>query len=196
MVGGVLRRLRVRPCATGLWGNLFVQSHFNWYYQSINQFSNSIIRTGDQMTVNIRCDRCSGMTKSSRSEDGWYKRNGTRNLFMLVEPKAGFRHVLITRRRTKLEFAYAMPYLVDVLYPDTEWIDVVLDCLNTHQEVVLIEIFGKTEADQILSRIRFHHPPVHASWLNMAEIEIAVLEEPCLNRRLSDEFTLGAEVVA
>jgi hypothetical protein len=129
-------------------------------------------------------------------QDYEYKRNGTRNLFMLVEPKAGFRHVLITRRRTKLDFAYAMRYLVDVLYPDAEWVDVVLDCLNTHHEIVLIEIFGKAEADRILSRLRFHHTPAHASWLNMAEIEIGVLEVQCLDRRLPDEFMLGIEVVA
>jgi hypothetical protein len=131
-----------------------------------------------------------------RRQDYEYKRNGTRNLFVIVEPQAGFRHVLITRRRTKLEFAYAMRYLVDVLYPDAEWIDVVLDQLNTHNKVTLIEIFGKMEADRILSRIRFHHTPAHASWLNMAEIEIGILENQCLDRRIPDEFSLGKEIVA
>lgn len=129
-------------------------------------------------------------------QDYEYKRNGTRNLFVFVEPQAGFRHVLITRRRTKLEFAYVMRYLVDVLYPEAEWIDVVLDRLNTHNEETLIEIFGKAEAERILSRIHFHHTPPHASWLNMAEIEIGVLETQCLDRRISDEFSLGKEVVA
>lgn len=129
-------------------------------------------------------------------QDYEYKRNGTRNLFVFVEPQAGFRHVLITRRRTKLDFAYAMRYLADVLYPDPEWIDVVLDCLNTHNEETLIEIFGKAEADRILRRIHLHHTPTHASWLNMAEIEIGVLEMQCLDRRIPDEFFLGKEVVA
>jgi hypothetical protein len=129
-------------------------------------------------------------------QDYEYKRNGTRNLFLFVEPQAGFRHVLITRRRTKLDFAYAMRYLADVLYPDAEWVDVVLDCLNTHNEVTLIEIFGKAEADRILCRLRLHHTPAHASWLNMAEIEIGVLEMQCLDRRIPDEFSLGKEVVA
>jgi hypothetical protein len=69
------------------------------------------------------------------------------------------------------------------------------DCLNTHHEVTLIEILASPR-DRILSRIRFHHTPAHASWLNMAEIEIGVLEEQCLDRRLPDEFTLGTEVVA
>jgi hypothetical protein len=128
-------------------------------------------------------------------QDYEYKRNGTRNLFLFVEPQAGFRHVLVTRRRTKLDFAYVIRYLVDVLYPEAEWIDLVLDGLNTHREDTLIEIFGKAEADRILSRVHFHHTPPHASWLNMAEIEIGVMENQCLDRRLPNEFTLYREVV-
>lgn len=131
-----------------------------------------------------------------RKQDYEYKRNGTRNLFIFVEPQAGFRHVLITRRRTKLNFAYAMRYLVDVLYPDADWIDVVLDNLNTHHYHSLVECFGKKEADRIMKRLRFHFTPKHASWLNMAEIEIGVLESQCLDRRIPNEFSLGKEVVA
>ena len=129
-------------------------------------------------------------------QDYEYKRCGTRNLFLFVEPKAGKRHVLITHRRTKLDFAYAMRYLVDVLYPDAEWIDVVLDNLNTHAEETLIEIFGKPEADRILKRLQFHFTPAHASWLNMAEIEIGVMEVQCLDRRIACEFDLYREVIA
>jgi hypothetical protein len=128
-------------------------------------------------------------------QDYEYKRNGTRNMFVFVEPQAGSRHVLVTRRRTKIDFAYAIRYLVDVLYPDAEWIELVMDGLNTHREVNLIEIFGKSEADRILNKVRFHHTPPHASWLNMAEIEIGVMEAQCLDRRIPDEFTLYREVV-
>lgn len=129
-------------------------------------------------------------------QDYEYKRCGTRNLFLFVEPKAGKRHVLVTRRRTKLDFAYAMRYLVDVLYPDAEWIDVVLDNLNTHTEETLIEIFGNPQADRILKRLRLHFTPAHASWLNMAEIEIGVMEAQCLDRRIACEFDLYREVMA
>jgi hypothetical protein len=129
-------------------------------------------------------------------QDYEYKRCGTRNLFLFVEPKAGKRHVLVTRRRTKVDFAYAMRYLVDVLYPVAEWIDVVLDNLNTHAEETLIEIFGKPEADRILKRLRFHFTPAHASWLNMAEIEIGVMGAQCLDRRIACEFDLYREVIA
>jgi hypothetical protein len=104
-------------------------------------------------------------------QDSEYKRNGTRNLFVFVEPKAGRRAVLITRQRKKQDFAHAMRYLVDVLYPDAECIDVVLDNLNTHRHIVLIEIFGKAEADRIMNRLCFHYTPPHGSWLNMAEIQ-------------------------
>jgi hypothetical protein len=128
-------------------------------------------------------------------EDYEYKRNRTRNLFMFAEPKAGQRHVLVTRRRTKQHFAYAMRYLVDVLYPDADCIDVVLDNLNTHHYHALVEFFGKQEADRIMSRLCFHFTPNHASWLNMAEIELSVLTQQCLSRRMPDEWRLATEII-
>lgn len=133
--------------------------------------------------------------KSGR-EDYEYKRNGTRNLFLFVEPKTGFRQVLVTRQRKKIDFAYAMRYLVDVLYPDADMIDVVLDNLNTHHYHSLVEHFGKVEADRIMNRLCFHFTPPHASWLNMAEIELSVLSRQCLDRRLPDEMTLTTEILA
>ena len=131
-----------------------------------------------------------------RREDHEYKRNGTRNLFVFAEPKAGQRQVLVTRRRTKQDFAYAMRYLVDELYPDAACIDVVLDNLNTHHYHSLVEFFGKREADRIMDRLCFHFTPVHGSWLNMAEIELSVMNQQCLARRLSDEMTLVSELIA
>jgi hypothetical protein len=130
-----------------------------------------------------------------RREDYEYKRQGTRNLFVFAEPKAGKRHVLITKRRTKRDFALAMRYLVDILYPDAEMIDVVLDNLNTHHYHSLVGFFGKTEADRIMARLQFHFTPAHASWLNMAEIELSVMSEQCLSRRLPDEWTLAMELL-
>jgi hypothetical protein len=129
-------------------------------------------------------------------EDHEYKRNGTRNLFVFAEPKAGQRHVLVSRRRTKQDFAYAMRYLVDELYPDAVYINVVLDNLNTHHYHSLVEFFGKREADRIMARLRFHFTPVHGSWLNMAEIELSVMSQQCLARRLPDEMTLVFELIA
>ncbi len=125
-----------------------------------------------------------------------YKRTGVRNVFMFLEPKAGQRHTLVTARRTKLDWAKAMRYLVDALYPEAPVIDVVMDNLNTHQADVLIEIFGKTEADRLLKRLVFHYTPKHGSWLNMAEIELSVMSRQCTRRRLGNAFTLGTELVA
>jgi hypothetical protein len=125
-----------------------------------------------------------------------YERCGTRNVFLFLEPKAGKRHTLVTRRRTKEDWAKAMRYLVDELYPNAPMIDVVQDNLNTHTARVLIEIFGKAEADRLLSHLQFHYTPLHGSWLNMAEIELSVMERQCLRRRLGHEFMLGTELVA
>jgi len=130
-------------------------------------------------------------------QDYEYKRNGTRNLFVLVEPQAGFRQVLVTRRRTKQDFAQVMRYLVDVVYPDPQCIiDVVMDNLNTHHYHSLVETFGKAEADRIMQRLEFHYTPTHASWLNMAEIELSILSKQCLSRRLPDEWTWTTEIIA
>ena len=90
-------------------------------------------------------------------------RHGTRNIFMFLEPKAGLRHVLITCRRAKVDWAKAIRYLVDVLHPLAALIDLVYDNLNTHVPNTLIEIFGKVEADRLLARLVLHPTPVHAS---------------------------------
>ncbi len=135
-------------------------------------------------------------SRHSRREDYEYKREGTRNLFLFVEPKAGRRAVLVTCQRGKRDFAQAMRYLVDVLYPHALIIDVVLDNLNTHTFWALVETFGKAEADRIAARLCFHYTPPHGSWLNMAEIELSILSRQCLKRRLPDEWTLGLEIIA
>jgi hypothetical protein len=129
-------------------------------------------------------------------QDYEYKRNGTRNLFLFVEPKAGARHVLVTNRRTKQDFAFAMRYLVDVIYPEAECIDIVMDNLNTHHYHSLVEFFGKREADRIWNRLAIHYTPEHASWLNMAEIELSILSKQCLSRRIPTEWILITEIVA
>jgi hypothetical protein len=130
-------------------------------------------------------------------QDYEYKRNGTRNLFVWVEPKAGFRQVLVTNRRTKRDLALVMHYLVDVIYPDPACIiDVVMDNLNTHHYHSRVETFGKSDADRIMKRLEFHYTPVHASWLNMAEIELSILSKQCLSRRIPDEWTLTTEIIA
>jgi hypothetical protein len=123
-----------------------------------------------------------------------YKRNGTRNLFVFCEPQTGWRHLAITERRTKLDFAEQMKWLVDEQYPEAETIEVVLDNLNTHKAASLYEAFAPQEARRLLRKIKFHYTPKHGSWLNMAEIELSILQRQCLARRIGDEAKLTAEV--
>ena len=125
-----------------------------------------------------------------------YKRNGTSNLFLHFEPKAGWRHVEVTERRTKVDFARQMKALVDEHYPEAEVIRVVLDQLNTHKPASLYEAYEPVEARRILRKLEFHYTPKHASWLNQAEIELSVLTGQCLDRRIPDKQTLEREVEA
>jgi transposase len=124
-----------------------------------------------------------------------YTRHGTRNLFLFFEPLAGWRHVEVTERRTKLDFARQMRWLVDVAYPEAERIEVVLDNLNTHTYAALYEAFDPAEARRIARKLAFHYTPQHASWLNMAEIEFSAIMRK-LGLRVPDEETLKRKVKA
>ena len=148
-----------------------------------------------QLLADVR-DPLPAQPGQAQRQDYEYQRKGTRNLFIFVAPKAGYRQVLVTDRRTKRDFAYAMRYLVDELFPDAACIDVVLDNLNTHHYHSLVEFFGKPEADRIASRLCFHFTPPHGSWLNMAEIEISVMTSQGLKRRIPDEWTLRLKLLA
>ena len=136
--------------------------------------------------------------KPARREryDYEYQRNGTRNLFMLCEPLAGWRHVAVTERRTMVDFAQQMRWLADEAYPASEKIRVVLDNLNTHKPASLYETFEPKEARRIRKRLEFHYTPKHGSWLNMAEIEFSVLARRVLRQRIADEETLSGEIAA
>ncbi len=95
-----------------------------------------------------------------------------------------------------IDFAHQMKWLVDVAYPEAEVIRVVLDNLNTHKAASLYEAFAPAEARRIVTKLEFHFTPKHGSWLNMAEIELSVLQRQCLDRRIADEATLAREIVA
>ena len=125
-----------------------------------------------------------------------YERNGTRNLFMFMEPQAGWRHIAVTERRTRQDFAHQMQWLVDTRYPEAEVIRVVMDNLNTHKPASLYEAFAPAEARRLLKKLEFHYTPKHGSWLNMAEIELSILSRQCLDRRIPDEATLRREITA
>ena len=128
--------------------------------------------------------------------DTEYERHGVRNLFLFVEPLGGWRHVQVTERRTKHDWALAIRDLVDIHYADAERIILVLDNLNTHTPGSLYEAFSPAEARRILNKLELHYTPKHGSWLNMAEIELSILGRQCLRQRLPDQGCLEAEVAA
>ena len=125
-----------------------------------------------------------------------YARRGTANLFVAVEPLAGVRRVTVTGRRTAADFAEQMRRLCDEWYPEATVIRVVLDNLNTHGPQSLFGAFAPEEAWRLMRRLEFRHTPKHASWLNMAELELSVLSRQCLSRRIGDAATLAREVAA
>ncbi len=125
-----------------------------------------------------------------------YVREGTADLFVMVEPLSGWRHVAVTERRTRRDFAECLRYLVEDRYPSVEYVRLVVDNLTTHVPAALYETFPPQRARAILERLEFHYTPKHGSWLNMAEIEISVFERGCLSRPVEDLPTLTRRVGA
>ncbi len=128
--------------------------------------------------------------------DPEYERGGVVNLFVLTEPLRGWRSVLVSAQRTRLDFARCVKELVDVHYPAAERIVLVLDQLNTHSPASLYAAFPPAEAKRLAAKLEFHHTPKHGSWLNMAEIELSVLQRQCLRQRLGDRAALEQAVTA
>jgi transposase len=125
-----------------------------------------------------------------------YRRNGTVNLFVVLDVHRPWRKVKLTERRAAEDYAQCMRELVDVHYPDANTIRVVQDNLSTHTGGALYQAFPPAEARRILRRLQFHYTPKHASWLNMVEIEISVLRGQCLDRRIDDPKSLRREIAA
>jgi hypothetical protein len=125
-----------------------------------------------------------------------YERLGTANLFVMTEPLTGYRHVEVTARRTAEDYARQLQWLADVRYPDAKRICLVQDNLNTHRLANLYLIFPPAEARRLAERFELHYTPTHASWLNMAEIEIGIFERGCLRRRVPGLEVLRQRVAA
>jgi hypothetical protein len=129
-------------------------------------------------------------------QDYEYQRRGVCNVFLVCEPLRGWRQVTVSDRRTRIDWAHCIKELVDVHYPDATQIVLVQDNLNTHTPASLYAAFPPAEAKRLADRLELHSTPKHGSWLNMAEIELSVLSEQCLDRRLADRATLEREVAA
>lgn len=125
-----------------------------------------------------------------------YVRNGMVNLFMFTAPWLGWRHVKVTDRKGNVDFAECMRDLVDIHFPEADRIRVVLDNFSTHRPGALYKAFPAAEARRILRRIEFHYTPKHGSWLNMAEIEIGIMNRQCLDRRIPTAELVISEVAA
>jgi hypothetical protein len=128
--------------------------------------------------------------------DNEYKREGTAAIFMLSQPLAGKRRVLVKDRRTAKDFAEAIRFMVEEMYPEAEQIILVLDNLNTHGAHSLYERFDPVTARRLAERIEWHFTPKHGSWLNMAEIELSALATQCLAERMESRERLEREIAA
>jgi hypothetical protein len=122
-----------------------------------------------------------------------YVRNGTANLFMIFEPLAGWRHVEVTERRTAVDFAGVLRWLVEDVYAAAERVVLVTDNLNTHTPACLYEAFEPARARRLAEKLEWHYTPKHGSWLDMAEIELSVLARQCLDRRMDSWEELRRE---
>ncbi len=123
-----------------------------------------------------------------------YERKGTCNLFTYLQPLVGWRHVVVTERRTGVDFAERMRELSDVHFPTAERIRVVVDNLNIHTPATFYEAFDPATARRLVQRFEFHYTPKHGSWLNMVESELAVLSKQCLARRIPEIEALRREI--
>lgn len=129
-------------------------------------------------------------------QDDEYERLGTANLFVFVEPLAGYRAIEMSEQRTKLDFAQTMRWLVDEVYPEAQMIRLVMDNLNTHTAASLYEAFPPEEAQRIWQRLEVHYTPKHGSWLNMAEVEISIFERGPLSKRVSSPEHMWQQIIA
>jgi len=129
-------------------------------------------------------------------EDYEYERQGVCNIFLACEPLAGKRYTMVAAQRTKQEWAQFIRQLADSYYPTADKIVLVMDNLNTHTLAALYEVFPVAEARRLCQRFEVHYTPKHASWLNMAEIELSALDRQCLSQRLSSLEMAQRQVAA
>jgi len=125
-----------------------------------------------------------------------YKRHGTVNLFVTIEPKKGKRTIRVTDQRTGKDFAKFVKFLCMKVYRNAKKVHLILDNLNTHNRKTLLEHLGEDQGKQVAERIVWHYTPKHASWLDQAEIEIGVLTSQVLRKRIATKSTLIPEVRA
>lgn len=148
-----------------------------------------------QLFGEVRAPRRPGRGRTAK-QDYEYERKGVCHQLMLCEPLRGWRHVKVTERRTRRDYARYIRELVEVYYPQARLIRLVQDNLNTHDGASLYETFAPEHARRLLDKIEWHYTPKHGSWLNMAESEISIMNGQCLDRRLDSQVKIAQEVAA
>lgn len=142
-----------------------------------------IDETSKQLLEHTRTPQPASPGRLARVDDE-YKRCGTANVFLCVEPLTGQTIVKATERRTKIDFAHFIRDLCDGPYRDADKLVVVMDNLNTHSLASLYEAFPPVEARRLVEKLEIHYTPKHGSWLDIAEIELSVLARQCLHQRI------------
>jgi hypothetical protein len=132
-----------------------------------------------------------GKKGQRRRQDSEYVREGSASAFMICAPHLGKREVFVAEKatRTAIDYAHAVRFLCEEMFPEAEKIILVQDNLNTHNIASLYKAFPPEEARQLAQRLELHFTPKHGSWLNMAEIEISVLSRCALKGRVGDVQT-------
>ena len=130
------------------------------------------------------------------SVDYEYERNGTANIFVFTEPLIGWRKVVVSERRTAIDWAHEIHRLLEQDYAQSDTVVLVCDQLNIHRVASLYEAFPPATARRLAKRLEIHHTPKHGSWLNIAENELSALTRQCLDRRIPDQETLKRETTA
>jgi hypothetical protein len=134
---------------------------------------------------------------SPEKHDNEYERNGTSSIFVMCEPKKGWNHAHARERRTALDYAHEIKWLLtESPYKAAPKIQLVQDNLNTHAISSLYKAFPASEAREYVKRLEFHFTPKHGSWLNIAEISISILSKQCIGRRISAIDILNEEITA
>jgi hypothetical protein len=135
----------------------------------------------DEKSVELRSEVRATINGKITRRDSEYRRQGTTNVFVMIEPKGGRHYARVTKRRTKEDFAKCLKWLA-ARYKSARKIHLVMDNLNTHKESSLTETFGKVEGSTLWKRFKAHYTPIHGSWLNQAEIGICVMSKCCLGK--------------
>jgi hypothetical protein len=152
-----------------------------------------IDETNKQMVIETRIPCKPGQLERVDSE---YERNGIADVFMIFEPLAGHRETIVTQTRTAIDFANALKYTADTMYPDREKIILITDNLNTHTPASLYKAFEPEESRRLAQCFEWHYTPIHGSWLDMAEIEIGIMSRQALKKPLPDFESFKSQVTA